>query len=367
MVTTSMSVGGVQTMVRDLATRLAQEGHDVGVVSLTGRDQVATPPSVRRWELGFDGLRGRDAWRCGRRLRRVIVDFHPDVVHAHAFHANALAALAALTALTAWRTPPRPAVVRTLHSVREGGALKARISGLTSPLADLTVCVSAAVRDAHGVIDARVIHNGVDVDGHRFSDDARTAVRAEWGVSDDDVLVVSVGRMTPAKGYDTLLVALSQVAPRGDLDLAGRRLVVAVVGDGEMRPELESARVSRGFRHRVLMPGARDDVPAVLSAADAYVQSSHWEGFPVILLEATAAGLPIIATDAGGTRELDPGPALLVPAHDPGALARALSGVREMVQPLESRRAVLDLPALSLERSATSWMAAYRSVTDVGS
>lgn len=123
------------------------------------------------------------------------------------------------------------------------------------------------------------------------------AIRAELGMGAVP-LVAAVGGLVPLKGFDVLIEALAR---------SGSDAHLVICGEGSEREALRALAVSLDMTERVHLPGRRDDVPAVLAAADAFVLSSRTEGFSVALLEAMRAGLPIVATDVGGVRDaLDP-------------------------------------------------------------
>lgn len=161
----------------------------------------------------------------------------------------------------------------------------------------------------------RVILNGVEKE--RF---AQFAARPRSGA---DLRVVFVGRMTNWKGIETLLLAVK--------DVAGVRLVL--VGDGPERPLLEEITAQLGIAGRVEFAGriAEDRVGEQLARADALVLVSSYEGLSHTLLEASAAGLAVIASDRGGNPEVvrDGETGLLVPYGDPGALGAALTRLRD--------------------------------------
>ena len=140
-------------------------------------------------------------------------------------------------------------------------------------------------------------------------------------------LLVTVARLAEQKGLPTLLDAVAQLT---DLPI---RAVVA--GDGPLRAGLESDIAGRALPVHLL--GRRDDIADLLAAADVVVVPSLWEGQPLIVQEALAAGAAIVATDAGGTGEVAGDAAVLVPAQDPVALVVAVRGLIED----PARRAVL--------------------------
>jgi glycosyltransferase involved in cell wall biosynthesis len=172
-------------------------------------------------------------------------------------------------------------------------------------MADTVFAVSRELRDFHAAqagIRAdriRVLCNGVDI--HKFAPDpsSRMRIRSELGISSADFVVGAAGRIVPIKDYETLIRAVA-VAAAKPLDF---RLIL--VGDG---PELarlrELARSLPGVESRFVALGRRDDVPALLSAMDVFVQPSLREGMSNTVLEAMASGLPPIVTRVGGNPEL---------------------------------------------------------------
>ena len=157
----------------------------------------------------------------------------------------------------------------------------------------------------------RTIHNAVDP--------ATVTRRAQTPRGDGPLVVGALGRLVPQKGYDVLLRA---VAALGSADIR-----VRVVGEGPERGTLERLAESAGVADRVTFEGWRDDAPAVLASFDVLVLPSRDEGFPLSIVEAMLAGVPVIATDVGSVGEAitDGETGLLVPPDDPTALATALS------------------------------------------
>jgi glycosyltransferase involved in cell wall biosynthesis len=148
---------------------------------------------------------------------------------------------------------------------------------------------------------------------------ARERRRAELGLSEEDRVLVCVGRLSRAKGQRHLLRALALLAPQFP------RLRCLLVGDGEERAALEALAQELSLGPALRFLGSRDDVPELLSLGRAFVLPSEWEGLPVALLEAMAAGLPCVATRVAGTAEvIREGSGLLVPPSDPAALAAAI-------------------------------------------
>lgn len=160
-----------------------------------------------------------------------------------------------------------------------------------------------------------VVHNGVDA--LRYRDlSGGAAFRAELGVPDGAPLLLNIAALTPQKDHGTLVRAAAALPPD---------VHTAIVGEGFLRPEVEAAIADAGLGDRVHLAGFRADIRPALAAADLFALSSYNEGMPWVLMEALAAGLPVVATDISGSRACveDGVNGRIVPPRDPAALAAA--------------------------------------------
>jgi glycosyltransferase involved in cell wall biosynthesis len=311
---TLAEAGGAQSAVALLLPGLAREfdvtlaAHGDGPLRDAARD-AGVPfvelEHVRRAINPWHDLLGLvELVRLCRRLR-------PDIVHAHSSKAGALGRLAAALA-------GAPIRIFTVHgwSFAAYGGLRGRIylwvERRLRRLTTCVVCVAGSSRELGVAVGAclpertTVIHNGVDASS--FASPARR---------EQPPRVVSVGRFAFPKDFGTLVEALA--ATRADYR-------AAFVGEGPLLPEITHELDRRGLGERVELLGNRRDVPDLLARADIFVLSSRSEAFPVSVLEAMAAGLPVVATDVGGIAEaVAHGEAgLLIPPGNPNALAKAL-------------------------------------------
>lgn len=167
-----------------------------------------------------------------------------------------------------------------------------------------------------------VIHNGIDTATY-FAGSPDAQLRRELNVDAGDTLVTTVASLKPLKRIDLLLRAAQRVLQTNP------KVVFLVVGDGPDRGELEVLAGTLGIGDRVRFAGIRDDVPALLRSSDLFVLSSKTEAFPLVVLEAMASGLPVVATDVGSVREMveDGISAIIVPPEDPTALANAITKI----------------------------------------
>jgi glycosyltransferase involved in cell wall biosynthesis len=332
---TSMGLGGADQQLLSAAQVLRDRGHEIRIVSLTPLGPMGL--QARSLGLATDSLemrRGVPDPRGLARLVRIVRAWKPDVVHSHMVHANLMARVLRLLV-------PVPVLVSTIHNVYEGGPLLMAGYRLTNGLVDHMTIISQAAADrfvGERIVPGRlltVIANGVDTDRMRIlPPEGRAALRGGMSVGDQEFVWLAVGRFEVAKDYPNMLCAFAAVREREP------RAVLVIVGQGSLQAEAEALTAELGLREAVRFLGARDDVPAIMSAADGYVMSSAWEGMPMVLLEAAAAGLPIIATAVGGNGEVvrNGESGFLVPARDSEVLRAGM--LRLMALPQEQRRAM---------------------------
>lgn len=307
-----------------LAKRLKVRGWDVSVISIMPPkafvDQL-DESGIRVMSLGLTG--GLNMPRAFLKLVRILRKEKPDVLHTHMVHANIIGRIARLFVGI-------PVVIATIHSMSEGSGAKEkrrlRAYRLTDRQSDLTTNVSQAGVDRYEMIGVvppgkgAFVPNGVDTD--LFSPDGgdRLAMRSELGLSDAEFFWLAVGRFDPAKDYANMLKAFAIVAGNN------RDAVLMIAGGGDARKKYESLASTLGIEKRVVFLGLRKDIPRLMRSADGYVMSSSREGMPMVLLEAGAAGLPLVATDVGGIASLvrDGETGYLVPSKDHEALGQAM-------------------------------------------
>jgi len=326
-----MTSGGAERQQLLLAAHFPRDRVEVEFIVLgehTAQAAEAEALGVPVHVLGA-GRRGRrGAVVSGVAASRTVASFvrlvrrrRYDIVDAWLYHAYALAALT--RPLT--RVPVLVAGRRSLSGFKDTfGPVDRALDALARRSADAIVANSEAVaadvvaREGLSRAKLRVIRNAVEVPAP-LEPGERAAIRAGWGIGPDELVAGCVANPRHEKGLDVLVTALA-VRPLAP----GLRVVL--VGDGPARPALEDAVATAGLADTVVFAGAMPDARAVTGAFDLAVSPSRAEGLPNSVLEAAAAGRPVVATRAGGTAEIlsDGETGLLVPVEDPAALRDAL-------------------------------------------
>jgi glycosyltransferase involved in cell wall biosynthesis len=260
------------------------------------------------------------------RLSRFIAHVRPDIVNSHLFRSTAIAA-----PLARWHGARAVETYHGREGWRQGFApLRFLPDRVIGRCLDRVIAVSEAARNflirakGYRADKITVVPNGRDLSVFTPGR-AREAVRKELGLDRAVPLVAVVGRLEPQKGHAYLLDAWPAVTR----ELPDARLLV--IGDGGLRDALADQARARGVADSVVFAGFRADVPRMLDAIDVLCLPSLYEGTPLALFEAMAAGKAIVATAVDGNAEVleDGRTGLLVPARDPAALAQAVLRVLE--------------------------------------
>lgn len=310
------TVGGTRRHLLDLCRGLPRDQFRQHVVCSILRDEhfVQDIETLRAADIEVTLLPMRREispsadWQCLRQLRGIMAQWRPQIVHGHSSKGGFLARLAVRG------LQPRPRTVYNPHSFpfqmrtsplkhRLYLALERYAGRLTDRL--IVPCPSQqalAVRE--GIVPEgriAIIPNGIRAEEFAVSVDGE-AYRRALGLPVGARVIGTVAALTPQKGLEYLVRAVAAVRrERPEVHLA-------VAGEGALRPQLERLAESLGAREGIHLLGQRDDVPQFLGALDLFVLPSLWEGLPYSLLEAGAAGVPVVATDIPGNADLiEPG------------------------------------------------------------
>ena len=311
--------GGMEVGVTKLVNGANLDRVRADVCSFTpvGRFRERLAPHVRLFELERDGAFD---WRLVNELRRLLRHERFDVVHTHAWGTLCEGWLAA-------RLAGVPHVVHGEHGTMETRARNLQVQRFVWGRVDRVLSVSERLADRMarevGYPRERIqtIHNGLDP--AQWAAGNRNQTRAALGAASNEVLVLAVGRLVRVKNHAMLLTAFARA--RTD----GVRCRLLIAGDGPLKPQLESLVRSLGIDADVTLLGERRDVPDLLAACDVFVLSSDSEGMSNTIIEAMAAGRPVVATDVGGNPELvaDGETGVLVESGSAAAMAAAIAAL----------------------------------------
>jgi len=317
------------TAIRDAggdAIGISAPGPWVEGLEAEGIRHLALPSSTRGMDVRADLRTAYELWRL---LRREGID----VLHTHnpkpGIYGRVLGRLARV-----------PVVVNTIHGLyatEDDSRLKRffvyTVETLASRFSDAELVQNAEDLDLMTRLRVfqqrklRLLGNGVDLarfDPGRVTPTSRAETRADVGANENDIVIGMVGRLVAEKGYPELLAAMSQLDDRYLLVCVGPE-------DPEKSDGLRIDDLSRGEGARVRFLGQRLDMPELYAAMDVFVLPSHREGFPRAAMEAAAMGLPVIATDIRGCRQVveDGVNGLLVPVASPADLAEAIARISQ--------------------------------------
>lgn len=314
---TDLEVGGVPLHLCRLATRLPASDFRIRVITLSDDGPVGA--QLRAAGIPVAACGARSAWdvRALGRLWRYLIADPPEVLHSLLFHANIAARVVGPLA----GVPVRRILceIQTCEVDRRWHLI---VDGLTCRLCRYEIANSPSVLEhlhrrasiprerlqcEWGAVDTKSIASAMPTD------------RVGLGVKPGEKLILWTGRLDPIKGFEEMLAGFRNV-----LRHIPAKLVL--VGDGAYRATVERLIIENGLEGRVLLLGQRSDVPNLLKAADLFVFCSRTEGLANSLLEAMAAGLPIVATDVPGNRDLihHGQTGLLVQRESPGAIAESM-------------------------------------------
>jgi glycosyltransferase involved in cell wall biosynthesis len=243
--------------------------------------------------------------RSVRALGQMLKGNSIDIIHSHSLFGD-------IAALLLNFEGKAPIIIRTLHNEMrtEWSRRPMRrllLTNLMYPLAfDVEIGVSQYITQNLNQRwlarklnrQAITIHNALDINRFRILSHDPITIRREFNIPEDAYLVGSVGRLTRQKGYDLMLEAAAMAINKMPA------LYFIIIGDGEDANSLKHRAEELEIENRMIFTGSRPDVDALLIAMDLFVCSSRWEGLSTVLMEAMAAGIPILATDIPGNREL---------------------------------------------------------------
>ncbi len=368
------TVGGTRHYLLDLAYNLPAAQFDQHLIVSALRDpgfaddiqrlraagvHVTEVPMRRNISPGSD-------WTCYRKIRQIIGAWRPHVIHSHSSKAGFLARMAARGMPCAslysphcfafqMRVCPRR---RVLYTQLERFAGRYTDTLVLACESQRRIAVAQRIVPADSIA---IIPTGIRASDYQSQAD-RDQLRDKLGVSGSRMIVGSVAALTPQKGHRYLLAAMAEMGRETDA-------ILLLAGTGNQQSVLLAQAESLDIENRVMFLGQRDDIADLLKSLDLFVLPSLWEGLPYGLLEAMAAGVPVVTTDIAGNTDLIDGHTTgwLVPPADAAALARAIGEALANPTEADSRAAAarrLVESDYTLENMIAEYVKLYAEVGD---
>ena len=359
----AQALGGGERHLADLANALASRGHDVHVMLRPQSPLIKELEAVRPQNITTLPLRNALDAVSARKLAHYVREHNIEIVHAHMARDYPLASYATR------RNPSRKLII-TRHVLFPLN----RLHSVTLRHVARVIAVSNAVAQqlrAHRSIPAEaitVIPNGIDIERFKLVSPTvqRNAVRRQWKIPEDGLLVGTVGELTPLKGHEVFLRAASIILrslPKTRFLIAG----VDVSKKEEHRAALNGLIAQLNLARSVEVVGWIEDLASFYSALDVFVSASHTESFGLVIAEAMASAIPVVATETAGASEIitNGETGLLVPIADAQALATTVIDLLKDEEK-RSRFAIAGRQRIqerfSLERMVDDTESVYRKV-----
>lgn len=296
---TELSSGGSQTALLNLLKNYDHNKYNLIVVCFYNGNKT-TSKAIRNLGIPVIDLGYKNKLRFDKLINLFFIlnNYKPTILHTWLFHPNIIGRLYG-------RIVQTPIIITSRRNINIGSSFRELINRLTASLDHKVIAVCEAARileikNSH-VHPEKVltIYNGVDVNKFTpVNDNQRIQLRKQLGYPPDCFIVGSLGRLHPQKGFEYLIEAIATC----NEFLKGTLLLIA--GSGKLESKLKNQAKKLGISNHIVFLGERADIVSILGVSDVFVSSSLWEGMSNSILEALACGLPVIATNVGGTSEI---------------------------------------------------------------
>jgi glycosyltransferase involved in cell wall biosynthesis len=360
---TGLNTGGAEMQVYQVvkALQAKKAGFHPVIVSLLPLGPVGQKLQEEEFTVySLDMDRGKPSIAAVSRLNRIMKKESIQIIHSHMYHANLLGRLMKLF-------HPGVKLVNTIHNINIGGRHRERILQLTNRMADSITIISQTAREHFVKVGAvrpeklLFLPNGVNTNLYQGKAAARDIIRSSLNIG-TAFTWLAIGRFDEQKNYHNLLKSFQLVLKEE------KNTKLLLVGIGPQLDEMKQLANKLEILEYVHFLGYRADIPDVMSASDAYVMSSDWEGMPLVLQEASSVGLPIVCTDVGGNKEvvISEKTGFIVRPKSHSALAE---GMLQLLQLDDEERKQMGQAGkeymqavYELDRVADRWNALYKQV-----
>lgn len=325
---TGLSIGGAEAVTINIANRMVSLGHQVALIYLTGKNEQELRIAKEVKTQGLNMKKNPVSFvRAQCNMVKFIQMWEPDVIHSQMTHANLFCRLLRLRKKIRF-------LVCTEHTNRIR-YIRLLLLRLTDFLSDLNTNVSKEAtqyfirQKAFTICKSRTVYNGIDLKKFIPCKEKTAMLRKHYGFEENDFVFLNVGRLVPAKNQLSLIMVFHSLSSEYS------NVKLLLVGEGILRGELERYITELGLERLVVLAGSQQNITDYYNAADCFVLSSAWEGFGIVLAEAMACELPVIATNSGGCAEVVDDREYIVNSGDNKALFLKMKQIYEM--PKEKR------------------------------
>lgn len=291
--------GGAEVLVRNMLLGGFNSIYEVNVC-VTGKE-IGTFMEKDLYDAGvavtYLGNNCKSNYSIVYELYKLIKNLKPHIIHTHL---NSIGHALIPTFIN--RVPVR---IHTVHNIanKEGRAPLRALSWIAFNLfgfipIGISRTIGKSIQNYYRIKKVPIVNNGIPIEEYKLQSQSRYSIRKDLCLSEDKFVCIHVGRFFKQKNHKNLIIAFSFVLKKCP------NAVLLLVGDGALKKEIERFTSSMGISNDVIFLGERADVPSLLSASDLFVFSSDWEGLPLAVIEALAAGLPVVSTDVGGMCDL---------------------------------------------------------------
>lgn len=314
---TDLSIGGAQRMLCNILPHFDRRKFEPVVVCLFGGDSLIAE-GMKNSGIKVIDLQMKNKldiyaiWRFYNLLRKE----KPIILHSSLFHASIIARVVG-------KLVKVPIIITWRHNIDHGNDIREWINKVTSSWDDCVIAVSNAVKESEikstGVNSEKVvvINNCIDTRIYaRINGFEKKRIKNDLGIPEKAFLIGSIGRLHTKKGFNVLLQSFKKIKE----SIPNSWLII--VGEGELRESLEEIAQDLEISEFTIFTGILNNIPEILGIIDVFVMSSHSEGMPLVILEAMASQLPVVATSVGGIPEVisNNQTGLLIPPNDPGSI-----------------------------------------------
>lgn len=320
----AFSIGGAERMATYLAVFLNKDLFEITVTSLSKRlnnilEKMLEKENIKT--LYVDKNKGFDL-NTFFRLKRIIEDFNPDIIHSHQTVMRYLIPF----------INKKSIFIHTIHNIASKeipGSIMRKLQNYTYKKGVIPVSISKEVSSSflkeYGFIPRTEISNGIPLDQHYLSSENKIKFRNCNGLTQKDIVFVNVAGFREAKNHKLLIYAFSKIINK----MQNSKLVL--VGNGNLLSESKELAKKLKLENSIYFFGLRNDIPEILNASDIFIMSSDYEGYPLSIMEAMASRLPVISTNVGGVPEIvkDNVSGILVPPNDIEKLSSVMAYLYE--------------------------------------